>query len=90
MKLWDLSGYSEKSHIQEAYLPKTSISEQIVFSIVAQLCSDAGGAGSEVWNRVYMIAPVKKFGRVRLSTIFLQNKYGGEYRHGRTMSLARF
>ena len=26
---------------------------------------------SEVWNRVYMIAPVKKFGLVRLSTIFL-------------------
>ena len=25
-----------------------------------------GGAGSEVWNRLYMIAPVKKFGRVRL------------------------
>ena len=23
-------------------------------------------------------APVKKFGRVRLSTIFIQNKYGGE------------
>ena len=44
------------------------------------------GAGSEVWNRVYMIAPVKKFGRVRLSTIFLQNKYGGECRHGGTMS----
>ena len=42
--------------------------------------------GSEVWNRVYMIAPVKKFGRVRLSTIFLQNKYGGECRHGGTMS----
>ena len=32
-----------------------------------------------------MIAPVKKFGRVRLSTIFLQNKYGGECRHGGTM-----
>ena len=29
-----------------------------------------GRAGSEVWNRVYMIAPVKKFGRVRLSTNF--------------------
>ena len=29
-----------------------------------------GGAGSEVWNRVYMIAPVKKFGRVRLSRNF--------------------
>ena len=40
----------------------------------------AGGAGSEVWKRVYMIVPVKKFGRVRLSTIFLQNKYGGEWR----------
>ena len=40
MKLWDLSGYSEKGHIQEAYLPKTSISGQIVFAIVAQLCSD--------------------------------------------------
>ena len=34
MKLWDLSGYSEKSNIQEAYLPKTSISG------LAQLCSD--------------------------------------------------
>ena len=32
--------------------------------------TEAGGAGSEVWNRVYMIAPVKKFGRVRLSTNF--------------------
>ena len=32
--------------------------------------SQTGGAGSEVWNRVYMIAPVKKFGRVRLSTNF--------------------
>ena len=40
------------------------------------------GAGSEVWNQVYTIALVKKFGRVRLSTIFLQNKYGGEGRHG--------
>ena len=29
-----------------------------------------GSAGSEVWNRVYMIAPGKKFGRVRLSTNF--------------------
>ena len=46
--------------------------------------SGPGGAGSEVWNRVYMIAPVKKSGRVRLSTVFFQNKYGGEYRHGRT------
>ena len=30
MKLWDLSGYSEKSNTQEAYLPKPSISGQIV------------------------------------------------------------
>ena len=39
-KLWDLSGYSEKSNMQEAYLPKTSISGQIVFEILAQLCYD--------------------------------------------------
>ena len=37
----------------------------------------AGGAGSEVWNRVYMIAPVKKFGRVGLCTNFIPNKHGG-------------
>ena len=36
-----------------------------------------GGAGSEVWNRVYMIAPVKKFGRVGLCTNFIPNKHGG-------------
>ena len=40
MKLWDLSGYSETSNIQEAYLPKTSILGQIVSEILAQLCSD--------------------------------------------------
>ena len=40
MKLWDLSGYSEKSKIQKAYLPKTSISGQMVSEILAQLCSD--------------------------------------------------
>ena len=49
--------------------------------------SGGGGGGSEVWNQVYMIAPVKKFDR--LSTIFLLNKYGGECRHGRTMSFAQ-
>ena len=37
----DLSGYSEKSNIQEAYWPKTSISGQIVSEILPQLCSDA-------------------------------------------------
>ena len=50
-------------------------------------CRGVGGG----WQRglepsLHMIAPVKKFGRVRLSTIFLQNKYGGQCRHGRTMS----
>ena len=40
VKLWDLSGYSEKSNIQQAYLPKTSISGQIVSEILAQICSD--------------------------------------------------
>ena len=36
-----------------------------------------GGAGGEVWNRVYMIAKVKKFGRVGLCTNFIPNKHGG-------------
>ena len=40
MKLWDLSEYFEKSNIQEAFLPKTSISEEIVSEILAQLYSD--------------------------------------------------
>ena len=35
----------------------------------------AGGAGSEVWNRVYVIAPVKKFARVGLGTNFIPNKH---------------
>ena len=39
MKLWDLSGYSAKSNIQKAYLPKTSVLGQIVSEILAQLCS---------------------------------------------------
>ena len=37
MKLWDLSGYSEKSNTQEAYLPKTRISGQIVSEILGNL-----------------------------------------------------
>ena len=32
-----MSGYSEKSNIQEVYLPKTSISGQIVSETLAQL-----------------------------------------------------
>ena len=38
-----------------------------------------GGASREAWIRVYMIAPVKKFGRARLSTDFLINKHGGDF-----------
>ena len=40
VKLWDFSGYSEKSNIQEASLLKGSISGQIVSKILPQLCSD--------------------------------------------------
>ena len=40
MELRDLSGSSENSDIQEAYLPKTSFSGQIVSEILSQLCSD--------------------------------------------------
>ena len=38
LKLWDLSEYVERTmHVQEAYLPKMSISGQIVSEILAQL-----------------------------------------------------
>ena len=39
----------------------------------------AGGASSEAWNRLLMIAPVKNFDRARLSTDFLINKHGGDF-----------
>ena len=39
-EIWDLPGYSEKSNIQEAYLPKTNFSGQIVSEILAQFRSD--------------------------------------------------
>ena len=39
-EIMGFSGCSEKSNIQEAHLPKTSISGQIVSEILAQLCSD--------------------------------------------------
>ena len=45
-----------------------------------------GGAGSEVWNRVYMIATVKKFGRVRLSTNFPWKQIWRRKQTWRTMS----
>ena len=48
--------------------PERPASATALFENILSLLS--GGAGSEVWNRVYMIAPVKKFGRVRLSTNF--------------------
>ena len=35
LKLWDLSGYSDKNNFQEAYLPKMSISGQIVYEMLA-------------------------------------------------------
>ena len=41
LKLWDLSGYSERTMSKkEAYLPKMNISGQIVSEIVAQLYSE--------------------------------------------------
>ena len=47
MKLWDLSGHSEKSNIQEAYLPKTSVSGQIVSEIVACMTGALGAKWGE-------------------------------------------
>ena len=64
MKLWDLSGYSEKSNIQQAYLPKTSISGQIFSELLAQLCS----------NDSIQILLKKQFS-IFLSHIRLQKQY---------------
>ena len=51
VKLWDLSEYSEKTNIQEAYLPKTSLSGQIVSEILAQLFKMAAPAKFESENK---------------------------------------
>ena len=40
VKLWDFSRYSKKKNTQKAYLPKTSVSRQMVSEIFAQLWSD--------------------------------------------------
>ena len=40
MKLWDLLGYCEKSNIQEAYLPKTSISGKNCLSDISPVMAD--------------------------------------------------
>ena len=38
LKLWDFSGYYERTTSQKAYLPKISIPGQIVLEILVQLC----------------------------------------------------
>ena len=55
---------------------------EIIILHMAENCpmkQEPGGASGEVWIPVYMIAPVKKFGRARLSTDFLINKHGGDF-----------
>ena len=51
----------------------------MIFIQILFIASESGGrgTGSEAWNRVYMIAPVKKFGRVGLCTNFIPNKHDG-------------
>ena len=39
--------------------------------------NQGGGGWQRGLDRVYMIAPVKKFGRVGLRTNFIPNKHGG-------------
>ena len=55
MKLWDVSGYSEKRNIQEAYLPKTSISGQIVSEILGTLRSDDGDGNGNVTRAIGLL-----------------------------------
>ena len=40
MKLCDMSGYSEKSNVEEVYWPKNNISGQIISEILGLLCTD--------------------------------------------------
>ena len=49
--------------------PEDKVNNSPDFLRVNQAGGGEGGADSEVWNRVYMITPVKKFGRVRPSSI---------------------
>ena len=49
--------------------PEDKVNNSPDFLRVNQTGAGEGGADSEVWNRVYMITPVKKFGRVRPSSI---------------------
>ena len=49
--------------------PEDKVNNSPDFLRVNQAGAGEGGADSEAWNRVYMITPVKKFGRVRLSSI---------------------
>ena len=43
-------------------------------TVFALASPGGGGVGSEAWDRVSMIAPVKKFARVRLSTGFREQE----------------
>ena len=53
------------------------VSNHYATKTIIELNCCSRGAGSEVWNLAYMIAPVKKFGRVGLCTNFIPNKHGG-------------
>ena len=62
------STFSKDSNSSSSKFRLLPISVNCVFWYIT--FGGGGGADSEVSNRVYMIAPVKKFCRVRLSTIF--------------------
>ena len=70
MKLLELSGYSEKSNIQGAYLPKTSILGQIIVSeILTQLCSD---------DSIQILLNLTWVFTFRLKQIYMYEVTGGE------------
>ena len=68
---WDEAIFQPIRSTHDPDLGSDTTSE-VIFAgkLVLLLLIYSWGAGREVWNRVYMIAPVKKFGRVRLSTNF--------------------
>ena len=52
--------------VEHTVCPCINFSGQLAICTVTSFTTKT----SKVWNRVYMIAPVKKFGRVKLSTNF--------------------
>ena len=60
------------SNLHHPFCPPAPTVNEVPTNHQTRRAGGGGGAGSGAWNRVYMIAPVKKFGRVGLCTDLFQ------------------